>query len=78
VIGERLSTACYVEDAIPAVLYLAWKYHDDPRCGLIANTMAGGDNVHRGAVLGSLLGLENGVGAFPPEWVDGLAERPPL
>jgi hypothetical protein len=30
VIGPRLSTACYVEDSVPAVIYLALKYHHDP------------------------------------------------
>ena len=60
VVGERFSAACYVEDAVPASLYLAWKYHDDFAAGLIANTMAGGDNCHRGAVVGSLLAEANG------------------
>jgi ADP-ribosylglycohydrolase len=72
VIGTRLSPACYLQDSLPAVLYLALKYHDDPRSGLIANTMAGGDNAYRGAVLGALLGLENGLEAWPEEWVKGL------
>jgi ADP-ribosyl-[dinitrogen reductase] hydrolase len=60
VIGERFSAACYVEDAVPASLYLAWKYQDDFAAGIIANTMAGGDNCHRGAVVGSLLAAANG------------------
>ena len=37
VIGARFSTACYVEDSVPAVVYLALKYHDDPENALIAN-----------------------------------------
>ena len=56
VIGPRLSPACYVEDAVPAVVYLALKYHDNPEAALIANTNLGGDNAARGAVLGALLG----------------------
>ena len=77
VVGRRLSTACYVEDSVPSVLYLALKYHDRPDEGLIANTNLGGDNVHRGAVLGALLGAANGLEAFPSRWVKGLHHSPP-
>lgn len=76
VVGSRLSTACYLEDSVPATLYLALKYHDRPREGLIANTMLGGDNVHRGIVLGALLGAENGVESWPAEWRAGLKRAP--
>jgi hypothetical protein len=77
VVGMRLSPACYVDDSVPAVLYLALKYHDDLRQGLIANTNLGGDNAYRGAVLGALLGANNGVEAFPERWVSGLVTPPP-
>jgi ADP-ribosyl-[dinitrogen reductase] hydrolase len=77
VVGGRLSTACYVEDSIPAVIYLALKYHQDVQKGLIANTNLGGDNAHRGAVLGALLGVSNGMEAFPEHWIRGLLLPPP-
>jgi ADP-ribosylglycohydrolase len=57
VIGQRFSPACYIAEAVPAALYLAWKYHDDFQAGVTANAMVGGDNCHRGAVVGSLLGV---------------------
>ena len=76
VIGRRLSSACYVEDALPATLYMALKYHHDPARGLIANTNLGGDNAGRGAVLGALLGAANGYQSFPESWVDGLRHPP--
>ncbi len=76
VIGRRLSSACYVEDALPAIIYLALKYHHDAARGLIANTNLGGDNAGRGAVLGALLGAANGPQAFPKPWVDGLRYPP--
>ncbi len=63
VIGGRFSPACYIAEAMPASLYLAWKYHDDFDAGITANAMVGGDNCHRGAVVGSLLGAANGVSA---------------
>jgi ADP-ribosylglycohydrolase len=77
VIGPRFSTACYVEDSVPAVIYLALKYHDDPEKALIVNTNLGGDNAARGAVLGALLGAAHGVEKFPDRWVQGLLEPLP-
>ena len=69
VIGRRLSPACYIPDAFPAALYLAWKYAGDFGAGICANAQVGGDNCHRGAVVGALLGEANGV---PEPWRDGL------
>jgi len=60
VIGARFSPACYIAEAMPAALYLVWKYHDDFTTGITANAMVGGDNCHRGAVVGSLLGAACG------------------
>ncbi len=77
VIGPRFSTACYVEDSIPAVIYLALKYHDDPEKALIVNTNLGGDNAARGSILGALLGAAHGVEKFPDRWVQGLLEPLP-
>jgi hypothetical protein len=48
-------------------LYLAWKHHDNFGAGVLANAMVGGDNCHRGAVVGSLLGAANGV---PVKWLE--------
>jgi ADP-ribosylglycohydrolase len=78
VIGRYLSTACYVEHAVPAVVYLALKYHRHPKKALIVNTHLGGDNAARGAVLGALLGANNGMESFPRRWVEGLADPPPV
>lgn len=69
VIGERFSPACYIAEAMPASLYLAWKYHDECAAGITANAMVGGDNCHRGAVVGSLLGAANGV---PAKWLQNM------
>jgi ADP-ribosyl-[dinitrogen reductase] hydrolase len=75
--GGHLSTACYVEDLVPAAIYLALKYADQPEKGLIVNTNLGGNNTCRGAVLGALLGAANGVEAFPDRWIRGLVKPPP-
>ena len=78
VVGQRLSTACYVEDAVPAVIYLAYKYADDPVQALVANTHLGGDNAHRGALMGALVGAACGVDAFPQPWRSGLKTPLPV
>ena len=57
IVGRLFSSACYISDSWPSVLYLAYKYRGQTKAGLIANTNVGGDNVHRGAVLGVILGL---------------------
>lgn len=57
VVGRLFSSACYISDSWPSVLYLAYKYVAAPEAGLLANSNLGGDNVHRGTVLGAILGL---------------------
>ena len=60
VVGGQFSSACYISESWPSVLYLAYKYLDDPERALVQNTNLGGDNVHRGAILGIILGLSSG------------------
>jgi len=60
VIGRKYSSACYITDSWPCMLYLAVKYQPDTKAALLANTNAGGENAHRGAVLGCIVGLING------------------
>ena len=75
VIGGLLSSACYIDQSLPAVLYLAARYPDDFEAALIANANVGGDNCHRGAVLGALLGAALGPAAIPERWIQGLTAR---
>lgn len=75
VIGRIFSSACYIDDSFPALLYLAARYHDRPEDALIANTNCGGENCHKGAMLGAVLGAALGVDAFPQRWIDGLRDR---
>lgn len=57
IMGAVLDSSVDVDMQSPLhSLYLALKYGDLPERGLIANTMCGGDNAGRGAVLGALLG----------------------
>jgi ADP-ribosylglycohydrolase len=66
-----LSPACYLKDAFPASLFLAWKYADDLESALVANTNLGGDNCHRGIVVGALVGA--GGAEVPPRWTERLS-----
>jgi len=69
--NSRLSTACYVEQALAIVFFLAYKYFEDPRKALLQNVMLGGHSTARGAVLGAILGAAHGADAVP--FVDELA-----
>ena len=57
VVGRLYSLACYITDSWPSVCYLASKYYEDPRKALLINTNLGGENAHRGSVLGTIIGL---------------------
>ncbi len=70
VLGRKYSIACYIDGAWPGILYLAARYLNESKQALIANTNLGGDNVHRGAVLGVITAL---CGDSPP--VDALYEQ---
>ena len=78
VVDHHFSSACYIDKAFPASLYLAWKYADSFREGIIANTNIGGDNCHRGAVVGALLGAAAGLNAIPEQWINRLKLSPRL
>jgi ADP-ribosylglycohydrolase len=73
IIGQLYSSACYIDGAWPGILYLLYKYRDQPEAALLANANLGGDNVHRGAVLGVLLGLIHGQTIEP--WYNALTAK---
>jgi ADP-ribosylglycohydrolase len=78
VVGARFSPACYIEDAFPASLFLVSKYGQDARGALISNSMLGGDNCHRGVVVGALCGALAGEEGLPPGWITQLKDYPRL
>jgi len=73
VVGHIFSRACYISDSWPVVLYLAYKYQNDPWQALKVNTNLGGDNVHRGMVLGVLFGLQSNTVAT--NWFNQLVNH---
>ncbi|KAK3095925.1 hypothetical protein FSP39_020883 [Pinctada imbricata] len=52
----RLGSACYIQGALSSMLFLALEFADDVNAGLLTNANCGGENCHRGAALGALLG----------------------
>ena len=56
IIGGTFATACYPEHGLPLMLCLLQDNHVDFQKSVLANANAGGDNVHRGMILGMLAG----------------------
>lgn len=73
IVHSVFGSACYIESSWPAVLYLAWKYSDSFEKAVLSNTNVGGENCHRGAALGALMGAAVGESAIPPRFISGLA-----
>ena len=69
VVGEIMSTACYLPTAFHASLYFAWKYSDDFSLAILSNAKVGGDNCHRGVVVGAILAMQTGI---PEKWMRDL------
>lgn len=55
-ITKRFATACYPEHGLPLILYFLKKNNFDFKSSILDNANAGGDNVHRGMILGLLAG----------------------
>lgn len=73
IVGGRYSTACYISDSWPSLLYLAYKYRSDLKAALLANTNLGGENAHRGAVLGGIVSLA--CGSTVEDWFEQLVDH---
>jgi hypothetical protein len=70
VVKNLFATACYPEHGLPLLLYFAQNNEVDVENTLLANTNAGGDNVHRGMVLGLIVGAANDE--IPSSLMQGL------
>lgn len=56
IIGGIFATACYPEHGIPLLFTFLKRHKFDFKKSILANANAGGDNVHRGMILGLLAG----------------------
>eukprot|EP00892_Ulva_mutabilis_P012018 jgi/Ulvmu1/9189/UM005_0289.1 len=74
VVYKRFGPACYIDSSFPVAAHFLTKYQDDFEAGVLANTNAGGENCHRGAAVGALLGAHAGEAAIPAWMRDGLHE----
>ena len=70
ILGSVFTTGCYTEHSIPVLSYLLYKYQFDFKACVLANANAGGDNVHRGILLGMLAGAANDE--IPQDLKEGL------
>ena len=78
VLGTPLDTdkedpvvACYIDQNFVSLLHLLSKYHSFSDL-VLANANCGGENVHRGLVLGALIGAQVGASGIPRELKEGL------
>lgn len=69
---ERLATACYPEHGLPLLLALMKKHGFAVKDSLLANANAGGDNVHRGMIMGLLVGAA--AKEIPGDLIEGLKD----
>mmetsp|Transcript_25751 Transcript_25751/g.38877 ORF Transcript_25751/g.38877 Transcript_25751/m.38877 type:complete len:418 (+) Transcript_25751:8-1261(+) len=73
-------TACYLDQSLPSALDMIAKYTQTSSCwdGLLANANNGGENVHRGSILGAILGAQTGYENLPPQLKEGLYDQAAL
>ncbi len=71
-----LATACYPEHGLPLLFSLIQKHEFKVRDGLLANANAGGDNVHRGMIMGLLVG--SAAPEIPEKLIVGLKDHKEL
>lgn len=73
-------TACYLSTSLPSAFDMIKKYSKeaDIWSGLLANANCGGENVHRGAIIGPALGALVGTEAIPFVMLDGLYDKDEL
>ena len=71
-IGSRFSTACYPEHGLPLLFSLLYRNGMDFSTSILANANAGGDNVHRGMILGLIAGAKSTK--VPHELKEGLKD----
>jgi ADP-ribosyl-[dinitrogen reductase] hydrolase len=85
---SQTMSACYISQALPGLIDLVAKYQPQQQSqkqqgasnssssrvwqGLLANANVGGENVHRGSVMGAILGARAGASNLPTELKEGL------
>jgi ADP-ribosylglycohydrolase len=68
----RLGQGWVGEEALAIALFCSLHHRNDFRKGVLASVNHGGDSDSTGSITGNILGLMNGIGAIPPEWIENL------
>ncbi len=66
---------CAIYHQLPAVYYLAARFHDDFESALLHAVNGGGQNQARAMLAAALVGSQVGLAGIPGRFIDGLAER---
>lgn len=66
---------CAIYHQLPAVYYLAARFHDDFESALLHAINGGGQNMARAMLTAALVGAQVGLDGIPQRFIDGLAER---
>lgn len=78
--GPDTMTACYLSQSVPSLFNMIAKYlpGQDVWKALLANANVGGESVHRGSILGAVLGARAGDSVLPSRLKDGLYHKSDL
>jgi ADP-ribosylglycohydrolase len=66
---------CAIYHQLPAVYYLAARFHDDFESALLHAVNGGGQNQARAMLASALVGAQVGMAGIPRRFIDGLEER---
>jgi ADP-ribosylglycohydrolase len=66
---------CAIYHQLPAVYYLAARFHDDFESALLHAVNGGGQNQARAMLTSALVGAQVGLSGIPGRFIDGLEER---
>jgi ADP-ribosylglycohydrolase len=69
---------CAIYHQLPAVYYLAARFHDDFESALLHAVNGGGQNQARATLAGALVGAQVGLSRIPQRFIDGLEDSATL
>lgn len=72
---RRFTIACYTDGSVPLAYYLAYKYNSDFDKAIIVNCNLGGENISRGAMVGSLVAASLECIKEKNTWVEGITRK---
>ncbi|MFN2356953.1 MAG: ADP-ribosylglycohydrolase family protein [Desulfotignum sp.] len=64
--------ACDTTEALPGTIHLIARYPKDLKNALIEKIMTGGDSSARGILCSFILGIHNGLGVVPRNWLEEM------